>query len=220
MRRTPRCRPWISHLVAAALLVVPASVAFAQRYEHPPEEFTAHRQALCAAVGNEGTILMFGKTVVPAGIRFRQDNDFYYLTGFPEPDALAVLVSGEEQRFVLFTRPRDPKQEIWTGRRHGPDGAREIFGADEAELLEQLAVWCHVSEQFHHQLGHLAADAPHADHAQGLACYLDAHKLLARPLAIAQRGVGLWNVASQGQVCARPSRMHRSLILSQPQPTG
>ncbi len=44
---------------------------------------------------------------------FRQDSDFYYLTGFPEPDALAVLINGESEQFVLFTRPRDPKQEIF-----------------------------------------------------------------------------------------------------------
>jgi Xaa-Pro aminopeptidase len=69
---------------------------------------------------------------------FRQDSDFYYLTGFPEPDSLAVLKSFEPQRFILFTRPRDPKQEIWTGRRHGPEGAREVFGADEAYLLSEL----------------------------------------------------------------------------------
>ncbi len=69
---------------------------------------------------------------------FRQDSDFYYLTGFPEPDALAVLVNGDSQRFVLFTRPRDPKQEIWTGRRYGPEGAREIFGADEAFPLSEV----------------------------------------------------------------------------------
>lgn len=69
---------------------------------------------------------------------FRQDSDFYYLTGFPEPDALAVLVNGESQRFILFTRPREPKQELWTGRRHGPEGAREIFGADEAFPLSEM----------------------------------------------------------------------------------
>jgi Xaa-Pro aminopeptidase len=69
---------------------------------------------------------------------FRQDSDFYYLTGFPEPDALAVLIAGESERFVLFTRPRDPKQETWTGRRHGPEGAREVFGADEAFPLNEL----------------------------------------------------------------------------------
>ena len=69
---------------------------------------------------------------------FRQDSDFYYLTGFPEPDALAVLKSLESQRFVLFTRPRDPKQELWTGRRQGPEGAREVFGADEAFPLSEL----------------------------------------------------------------------------------
>jgi Xaa-Pro aminopeptidase len=71
---------------------------------------------------------------------FRQDNDFYYLTGFPEPDALAVLVGTEPKRFILFTRPRDPKQEIWTGRRYGPEGAREIFGAQEAYPVAQLDV--------------------------------------------------------------------------------
>jgi Xaa-Pro aminopeptidase len=69
---------------------------------------------------------------------FRQDSDFYYLTGFPEPDAVAVLVSGDSQRFVLFTRPRDPKQEIWTGRRYGPEGAREVFGADDAFPLSEM----------------------------------------------------------------------------------
>ncbi len=69
---------------------------------------------------------------------FRQDSDFYYLTGFPEPDALAVLVSADPQRYVLFTRPRDPKQETWTGRRYGPEGAKEVFGADEAYPLDAL----------------------------------------------------------------------------------
>ena len=53
----------------------------AQRVEYPPEEFANRRQALCESVGNQGLILMFGKTVVPAGVRFRQDNDFFYLTG-------------------------------------------------------------------------------------------------------------------------------------------
>ncbi len=69
---------------------------------------------------------------------FRQDSDFHYLTGFPEPDALAVLVNDDSQRLILFTRPRDPKQETWTGRRYGPEGAREIFGADEAFPLNEL----------------------------------------------------------------------------------
>jgi Xaa-Pro aminopeptidase len=69
---------------------------------------------------------------------FRQDSDFYYLTGFPEPDALAVLAGSEPRRFILFTRPRDAKQEIWTGPRQGPEGAKEVFGADEAFPLGEL----------------------------------------------------------------------------------
>ncbi|MHB1949978.1 MAG: Xaa-Pro aminopeptidase [Acidiferrobacteraceae bacterium] len=67
---------------------------------------------------------------------YRPDSDFYYLTGFPEPEALAVFVPERpEGRFVLFCRERDPERELWDGRRAGPEGAREIYGADEAYPL-------------------------------------------------------------------------------------
>jgi Xaa-Pro aminopeptidase len=70
---------------------------------------------------------------------FRQDSDFAYLTGFPEPDAVAVLVpKRKEGEFVLFCRPRDPEREIWDGHRYGVEGAVEHFGADEAHPLEAL----------------------------------------------------------------------------------
>src|SRR5262245_64202262 len=61
--------------------------------------------------------------------RFRQDSDFYYLTGFEEPEAFAVLAGG---KFTLFVRPRDPEREIWDGRRAGTDGALRDYGAHEA----------------------------------------------------------------------------------------
>ncbi|MFN2493615.1 MAG: Xaa-Pro aminopeptidase [Pyrinomonadaceae bacterium] len=64
--------------------------------------------------------------------RFRQDSDFYYLTGFEEPEAIAVLAPGREHKYTLFVRPRDPEQEIWVGRRAGVEGAKSQFGADEA----------------------------------------------------------------------------------------
>ncbi|HEV2761981.1 MAG TPA: Xaa-Pro aminopeptidase [Pyrinomonadaceae bacterium] len=65
--------------------------------------------------------------------RFRQDSDFYYLTGFDEPDSIAVVApSHEEHRFVLFVRPRDPERAIWDGPRAGLEGARETYGADAA----------------------------------------------------------------------------------------
>jgi len=52
------------------------------------------------------------------GYEFRQDSDFYYLTGFTEPDAVLVLAPHDErERAILFLRPRDRTQEIWTGRR-------------------------------------------------------------------------------------------------------
>jgi Xaa-Pro aminopeptidase len=71
--------------------------------------------------------------------RFRQDSDFHYLTGFPEPGAAALLLPAHpEHRFVLFVRPRDPERETWDGRRAGPEGARARYGADAAYTIEQI----------------------------------------------------------------------------------
>jgi Xaa-Pro aminopeptidase len=64
--------------------------------------------------------------------RFRQDSDFYYLTGFEEPDSIAVVAPGREQKYTLFVRPHDPEQEVWVGRRAGVEGAKSEFGAHEA----------------------------------------------------------------------------------------
>jgi len=70
---------------------------------------------------------------------FRQDSDFYYLTGFTEPEALAILIPNREQgEFILFTRPRDKTAERWTGPRVGPEGAIEQFGADEAFSIDTI----------------------------------------------------------------------------------
>lgn len=64
---------------------------------------------------------------------FRQDSDFFYLSGFNEPDAVLVLVPGREHgECVLFCRDRDPDKELWHGYRQGPEGACEHYGADDA----------------------------------------------------------------------------------------
>ncbi len=64
---------------------------------------------------------------------YRQDSDFHYLTGFGEPESVAVLVPGREQaEYILFVRDRDPARETWDGRRAGPAGARRIHGANDA----------------------------------------------------------------------------------------
>jgi Xaa-Pro aminopeptidase len=64
---------------------------------------------------------------------YRPDSDFYYLTGFHEPESVAVLVPGRAQaEYVLFLRDRDPTRETWDGRRAGPEGATRDYGADDA----------------------------------------------------------------------------------------
>ena len=70
---------------------------------------------------------------------FRQSSDFYFLTGFDEPDALAVInPSHAKERYVLFVRPRDRELEIWNGRRAGVEGAIADYGADAAYPIDQL----------------------------------------------------------------------------------
>ena len=70
---------------------------------------------------------------------FRPDSDFQYLTGFAEPEAVAVLIPGRPQgEYVLFCRERDPAKETWTGRRAGLEGARATFGADDAFPITDL----------------------------------------------------------------------------------
>jgi Xaa-Pro aminopeptidase len=64
---------------------------------------------------------------------YRQDSHFHYLTGFPEPDAVAVLVPGRPQaEYLLFVRERDPAREAWDGPRAGTEGAVMRFGADDS----------------------------------------------------------------------------------------
>ena len=64
--------------------------------------------------------------------RFRQDSDFFYLTGFEEPEAIAVVKPADDNKYTLFVRPRDPEREIWDGRRAGVEGAMSEFGAHAA----------------------------------------------------------------------------------------
>lgn len=71
--------------------------------------------------------------------KFRQDSDFWYLTGFPEPDAIAVITPGAKKPYTLYVRPRDPLMETWFGRRQGVDGAVKNFGADRAFPIDRFA---------------------------------------------------------------------------------
>lgn len=69
---------------------------------------------------------------------FRFDSYFHYLTGFPEPEAILVLVAGKTRKSILFLREKDIEREIWDGYRYGPDKAREAFGFDETFPIARL----------------------------------------------------------------------------------
>jgi Xaa-Pro aminopeptidase len=89
---------------------------------------------------------------------FRQDSDFFYLTGFNEPEAIMVLAPHHpEHRFVLFVQPKDPEKETWTGYRCGVDGAKERFGADAAfsiaELDEKLPDYLLKADRLYYHFG-------------------------------------------------------------------
>ncbi|MFM1811440.1 MAG: hypothetical protein RLZZ336_378, partial [Cyanobacteriota bacterium] len=72
---------------------------------------------------------------------FRQHSDFWYLTGFDEPDAVALFLPHRDpgERFVLFVQPREASAEVWHGFRWGTEGAVERFGADVAHPISELA---------------------------------------------------------------------------------
>jgi len=69
---------------------------------------------------------------------FRFDSYFHYLTGFPEPEAVLLIVAGDPARSLLFCREKDPEREIWDGFRYGPEAARERCGVDEAHPIGRL----------------------------------------------------------------------------------
>ena len=108
-----------------------------------PEVYAARREAFVKQMGTSGVAIF---PAAPSSIRshdteyrYRQDNDFFYLTGFPEPEALCLLSPQHEtERFILFVRPRDKEKETWTGKRFGVEGAKESFGVDAAYTIDKL----------------------------------------------------------------------------------
>ncbi|PSB55854.1 aminopeptidase P N-terminal domain-containing protein [Chamaesiphon polymorphus] len=105
-------------------------------------EYRQRREQLMAKIGN-GTAI-FGSAPMATMHNdveyvYRQESDFYYLTGFNEPHAVAVIAPHhEEHKFILFVQPKERDKEIWTGYRVGVDAAKEKYGADEAYLISEL----------------------------------------------------------------------------------
>ena len=124
-------------------------------------EFQQRRQQVMEKIGNGTAIFRSAPMVVmhnDVEYTYRQDSDFFYLTGFNEPDAVAILAPHHpEHQFILFVQPKDPKKETWTGYLHGVEGAKEIFGADEAysiqELEEKLPQYLEKAERIYYHLG-------------------------------------------------------------------
>ena len=89
--------------------------------------------------------------------RYRQDSDFYYLTGFDEPEAIAIIAPARAQKYTLFVRPRDPEREVWDGRRAGVEGAKSEYGADEAfpisEFAEKLGDFLNGANSLYYRIG-------------------------------------------------------------------
>jgi len=106
------------------------------------ELFQRRRASVLAALGQDVMVLP-GAPVRYASrdteYRFRPDAELFYLSGVEEPDAVLVLrAHAEEERFVLFVRPRDAKAELWSGPRMGPERAAARHGADAAYPIDEL----------------------------------------------------------------------------------
>ena len=103
--------------------------------------YLTRRQRLAQAMGTGVAVI----PTAPERVRnrdthfpYRFDSHFYYLTGFPEPEAVLVLVAGAAPKTILFCREKNVEREIWDGFRHGPQAAQERFGVDEAYPIAAL----------------------------------------------------------------------------------
>lgn len=106
------------------------------------EIFKERRRRFMAEIGAAAAILPSAPVAVRSNdveFIYRQDNDFYYLTGFAEPDSVALFAPGHKDgEFVMFVRPRDRERETWTGRRAGLEGAMLDYGADKAYVVDEI----------------------------------------------------------------------------------
>jgi Xaa-Pro aminopeptidase len=107
--------------------------------------FAARRAAFMEQLGDTIAVIPAGKLQTrndDVEHAFRQNSDFFFLTGFSEPQSIAVFdPSHDTEQYTLFVRPRDTEMEAWNGLRAGIDGATEQFGADAAHNLEDLDSW-------------------------------------------------------------------------------
>lgn len=109
----------------------------------PSTEYQSRRQQLLSLLHPQGIAIISAAPIVERneGVEYpyRQDSNFQYLTGFPEPEAILVLAPGRaEGEVVLFCRDKDPTAEVWTGIRAGQEGAIKNYHVDQAYSIRQL----------------------------------------------------------------------------------
>ena len=117
--------------------------------------YKLRREQLTSKIENGTAIFSSAK---PCRHKFRQDSNLYYLTGFKEPESVLVLSPNHpEHKTVLFVRPKDRLQEIWTGKRVGVEGAKEMYGVDAtysiADLDSTLPKYCDNAENIYYTIG-------------------------------------------------------------------
>ncbi len=98
-------------------------------------EFKTRRHQLLKTMGDGVAVIPTSPELIrnrDSHYPYRFDSYFYYLTGFKEPEALLVLIAGEDPRSILFCRDKDIEREIWDGFRYGADAAKQTFGFDQA----------------------------------------------------------------------------------------
>ncbi len=109
---------------------------------HDHDAFDIRRKQFGEALGDGIALVAAGSEIMrnyDVAHPFRSASDFFFLTGFPEPEAVALFDPAHPtERYVLFVRPRDRQSEVWTGRRAGPEGAVADYGADAAYDLAEL----------------------------------------------------------------------------------
>lgn len=101
----------------------------------------ARRRRLLKTIGDGVAIIPTAPEVVrnrDAHYPYRFDSYFWYLSGFPEPEAVIVLVGGRKPKSILFCRDKHEEREIWDGYRYGPKAAKSAFGFDAAYSIEQF----------------------------------------------------------------------------------
>lgn len=126
------------------------------------KEYAKRRQLLMQKIGPTGIVILPSAPIARRNgdydFPYRQQSDLYYLTGFAEPESVAILAPGrDEGEFILFNRVKDRTHEIWEGIRAGQEGACKDFGADQAfaisEFEKQLPQLLEGREKIYYALG-------------------------------------------------------------------